>query len=774
MLREFRFAARAPGRGPHGAAAILTLSVAIGTAVALASIVRAATDGGAAIPEGDRVARIYAASPALGVERGPVSFAEFAAIQARASAFESVAAYAATGVTLGLASPADTAPALYVSPQFLPLMRARPLVGRTFAGGDADASAAIVSERLWRGRLHGGALQDATLTVDGTPRRIVGVLPRAFSHAAIGLEPDVWLPLGTEISDAPVVVGVIGRLRPGAAWPAAGAELEAIARSGPPTQWTWRAIPVRDDTRSRARSSLALTLLPAVVVLIAGCVNGAVMLMARGAQRHAELSLRQALGATRRRLARDLFVEHAALAAVAAGGGAAVAFALLRTLSDAIGAVQPPLAERIATGPALLGLSAGAAILACALFGVVPALWLSKRRVKDWLRGLPPPGRVRLTGYGARDLVVFIELACASVLVVAAAMWLHFSTQLQRVTLGFPAAQVVGVKVRDIAADAVAYRLASVPGVTGVTRTAAPLGGRGSASIAQAAADGRPPIRAAIVPVGDRFLETLGLPVIRGRSFAAREIAAHARAAVLSESAARALFGDADPLGARVTFVRRDGEARVEVIGICRDAVDYGALAAAGIAQPDVYVPFETLTGDVFLLARVEGDARAMLHPIAGAARIEGLSRQPQPVVLEDGTRFVAAENLLAIRAFGAFALLALLLAGTAVYAVTSHSLAIRSRELGIRVALGAAPARVLSLVLSREAPLIASALGIGILFTVAVAGLAFPNVVAISARSASTWIRIVALCGGTGLVACALAAWPIARLDPSAALRRG
>jgi putative ABC transport system permease protein len=773
MLREFRFAARALGRWRLGAAAaVLTLAVAIGTATALAAFLRALLDPGAEVPDVARVGRIYAASPPLRVERGPVSFVEFQAILAHASAFESVAAYAATGVTLDAASPADITSARYVSPEFFPLMRARPAAGRIFGPADADAPVAIVSERLWRSRLQGRPIEHVAITVDGTRREVVGVLPAAFSYSSIELDADVWLPLGRGVRDAPAVVSVIGRLRHGATWPAAGAELDRLARRGGSSQWTLRAIALGDDLRMRARSGLALTTVPALVVLLIGCVNVAALLMARGVQRHAELSLRQALGATRRRIARDLFLEHATLAAAGAAGGAAIAFALVRALSAAFAPVNPQVAERMAAGPALLPLAALCAVAACALSGVLPSIWLSNRKVVHWLRGLPP-GRVRLAGYSARDLVVFVELACASVLVIAAAMWLHLFAELQRVTLGFPAAQIVGVRVPDTAADEVSRRMAGISGVDGVTRISAPLGGRGSASVADASVSGGPPVRAAVVPVGDRFVETLGLPIVRGRSFGAGEIPAHARTAVLSESAARALFGRADPLGAIVTLTRRTGYTRVEVIGICRDAVNYGALMTSGLAQPDVYVPYEPLTGEAFLLARVTADARAMLRPIAAAAHIDTLTRQPQPVVLGDDTRFVPGESLMMVRAFGAFALIALLLAGSGIFAVISHSVAVRAREFGIRMALGAARPRLLRLVLSREAPLMASALAIGMLFTVAATRVLFPDLIAINARSAATWLSILGVCGGVAAGACALATWGVARRDPSAVLRR-
>src|SRR5262249_24903987 len=185
-----------------------------------------------------------------------------------------------------------------------------------------------------------------------------------------------------------------------------------------------------------------------------------------------------------------------------------------------------------------------------------------------------------------RDLIVFVELACASVLILTAVMWLQVSFELEKVTLAFPAEQIVGIKVPDGSADFVSSRLRAVPGVEALTRTGAPLGGPGRGATAEMARAGGHPVKAAIVPVGDRFPETLGVPILRGRTFATGEVASHASVAVLSESAARTIFGTADPIGGRIAVAAPTGIVQAGGVGGSRGAGGDGSLVAAGRAPP--------------------------------------------------------------------------------------------------------------------------------------------------------------------------------------------
>ena len=755
------------------AGAVLTLSIGIGLAISVYVLARAALDPGPDLPDSARLARLYAASPAFGVERGPVSLSEFNDVLSRASTFEAIGAYGPASVRLDVEAPTATTSAVYVSSAVLPLLQAQASAGRLFTAADFDGNAvAIVSERFWRSRLHGAPIDTAMLTVDGTPKRIVGVLPATMAYRLVELDADVWLPLARGAM-APVV-SVIGRLRPDTSWKAASAELDALARAGHAGSWTWRAMPVQQDMRRRVLLDLGVSCGAAFIVILIASINVACLLMARGIHRLTELSVHRALGATRRQVARLLIAEHGVLAIAGAAGGTLVACALTRFASSVMMPARPELAERVATtGAALAPVAAAAGAVAFLLFGVLPAIHLSSHGVRDWLKGLPSLHRARIAGFGPRDLIVFVELACASVLILTAVMWLQVSFELEKVTLAFAAEQIVGIKVPDGSADVVSSRLRAVPGVEALTRTGAPLGGRGPGSTAEVTRAGGHPVKAAIVPVGDRFLETLGLPILRGRTFATSDVASHASVAVLSESAARTIFGTADPIGGRIAVAAPTGIVQAVVIGVSRDAVRYGSLVAAGLAQPDVYVPYEADRGEAFLLIRVSGDAQAMVRPLAAAAHLEGVASQPQPVALGSDTSFVAPDSAMSMQLFVALGLLTLLLAGTGIFAVITQSVALRTRELGVRLALGATSWGVTGMILSRETQLVAAALGIGALFTIAFTSVFLPNLVAIGAPLASTWIWTLGLCGGLAALACGLATRSILQMTPAVLLRR-
>jgi putative ABC transport system permease protein len=442
-------------------------------------------------------------------------------------------------------------------------------------------------------------------------------------------------------------------------------------------------------------------------------------------------------------------------------------------MAAALTPFEPALASRISTDISLLPAAIGTSALACAAFGVLPALRLSWRDVAAALHARPAPRRIDITGYGRRDVIVFVEVVGAAALVVYAAMLFDLFGAMHRVRPGFDAEHVVAMRVPAANLEAVVTRVSDIPGVTAVTTAAGMIGGRGGPTAVRAQAPGGPATAMSRVPVGDRFLETLGLPLRRGRTFLLRELAARAEVTVISESAARALFADRDPIGNRVQLSGHTSTSAV-VIGICHDAVEYGSLAQAGLIPPDIYVPYDPTTLESVVLARVSADAHAFAQAIAAAAQAQAGRVRPRPVVLADEPAFGdPGASLVRVRILGGFALMALLLSATGVFGVVGHSVAQRRREFGIRLALGATPRELLALVAAREAKLIAAALLIGAGVTLALTRVLFPELAQLSTTAPSVWIALVGLCGGTAAIAAWLATWRIVHLEPSVILRR-
>jgi putative ABC transport system permease protein len=277
------------------------------------------------------------------------------------------------------------------------------------------------------------------------------------------------------------------------------------------------------------------------------------------------------------------------------------------------------------------------------------------------------------------------------------------------------------------------------------------------------------------VTVGDGFVETLGVAMVRGRSFNDDEIRGRAAVAILSESAARRLSSSEEPVGMRVRLSGGASPA-VMVIGVCRDAIDSGSLARVGLVPPDMYVPYESpATGEPVLLARVTTDGHALLRAIGAAVELPAGGRQPRAFVLADEAQFgdSGAGSMLVVRILGGFATVALLLAASGVFGVISQSVAQRTREFGIRMALGATPRGVLRLVLARETKLIAAAIGSGAAVTFVLTQALFAELAALSASAPSIWIAVMGIGGGVAALACVLATWRIIRLEPAGVLRR-
>jgi hypothetical protein len=495
------------------------------------------------------------------------------------------------------------------------------------------------------------------------------------------------------------------------------------------------------------------------------------MLMARGIAREKELTVRRALGATRLEVVRLLLVESAVLALASGTMGTALAVWILRLLAAQLAAYQPALAASLAVDLRLLPVACIATAAACLLFGLVPALRVSRHDVAASLNGVPPPHKIDIAGYGARDAVVFAEVAAAVGFVVWTAMLYTLFAELNRVKLAFPADHVAAMRVPADTVNDVAARVAAIPGVRATAISSGMLGG---GARERAVVRGGGSVVLSRIPVGGGFLETLGVPLVRGRSFDPSEQNAGAGVAVVTETGAHLLTSDGNAVGLQLDT---STHGTVVVIGVCRDPIDAGAVARVEeAAAAEIYVPYELAAGarDAVVLARTAADAHGTLTAVADAARTPAGARPPRPLVLSDEFQQRAGSGaLLAARILASFALLTLLLAATGVFAVITQSVAQRTREFGIRLALGATPSRVLRLVLLREGKLIGAAVAVGVIFTMLATRALFSALVSLSVIVPSTWVSALLLSGGVAGIAVMSAAYRIVRLEPAAVLRR-
>lgn len=345
--------------------------------------------------------------------------------------------------------------------------------------------------------------------------------------------------------------------------------------------------------------------------------------------------------------------------------------------------------------------------------------------------------------------------------------------QMGAIRFGFPAERVVAMRVPARTAADVARRVATIPGVTHTAISSGMLGG--GERVRMDADDGRSAVVSRI-PVGDGFLETLNVPIVRGRSFDRSEVHAGTGVAILSESAARQLTPDGNAVG---MHLRASAGRSVVVIGVCRSAIDYGALSKAGTYAPsELYVPYEapTITDEAVVVARMSLEPHSALRAIATAAETPVGAKPARPVVLSEemtGRERDIAGAMVVMKLLFGFATLTLLLAASGVFAVISQSVAQRTRELAVRLAIGATPGRVLGMVLVRETKLIALGIGVGLVFTMALTRALFAELVRLNAVVPGTWVGALVFAGAVAALALTCATYRIIRLEPAAVLRR-
>ena len=815
MLVELRQALRLFGRAPaFTAAAVLTLAIGIGANVAVFTFVDAVLFRPLPFHEPDRLVSISESHPETGQDRAGVLPGSFGDWRDRVRSVESLAMHARVAVLVTNRSDPARVPGASVSPSFFEVLGVTPVLGRTFPATDAAMPGhdreIVISHGLWQ-RWFGGdpGVLGQVLQVNGAvPLTIVGVMPEGFGMPR-GTE--IWLPL---IWDAAWGRGdrdrqAVARLRAGVSFDAAAGELRQVstvlAAEHPATNAGWIAIadPLDHALVGAARPPLAAMLAAVGLVFLIACVNVATLVLQRGIGRQRELAMRAALGASRFRLARQSVLEHALLALAGAAAGGWLGLYILDGLVALAPAAIPRL-DAVAIDGRILGYLVLLAVATMGITGLLPALRSSRVDATAVLRSGPGGSGA---GRAGRAFVV-AELALALVLMAGAGLMIRTMLHLQRVDLGF---EPDGVTATELAlpmtrmvdgplvvgarpawdrlalyyADVVA-QVAALPGVRRAALVSTPaLEGRSASWFARTGivpprADGspdwRPVQRRVITPA---YFDVLQLPLLSGRPFGADDHAMEflrtgkgrrRGAAIVNQEAARQFWPGADAVGRTLTI---DGDSRVDgrvVVAVAADARD---LAPDLPPVPIVYVPFaETPAFSATLLVRAA-------ERILPAADIRTRLRAHDPGLMIGAAQPLteAYATLLAPRRFiavvlAAFAWAGLVLTAVGLYGVVATSVAARTRELGIRMALGASWRGVRALVLREAAGLVAAGTLIGALGAAAATTFLRAQLVGVQTVDLATWAGAIAMLGAAAFGAAWIPARRAARVDPIRALR--
>lgn len=744
MPAALRYAARQLLRSPgFTLVAILGLGLGIGANVALFSAVNSIFLRPLPYRAPDQLARLASTAPANNLTRVGFSYSRFLEVQRRQQVFSDLALAVGNAFTWTGRGDPEQLIGLHASATLLPTLGLEPLIGRNFSAAEDQPGGehvVLISRVLWQKRFNGDpAILGQTLTLDGAPYTIAGVLPDAAS--AFPLNPfQIWVPRPAEVpflvpsqlNGGGYFFQVIARLRPGVSLEQARDAMNVIAggyrssnadKVDAPSQI--ELVPLLEDAVGAQRQSYLLLFGAVGCVLLIACANIANLMLARFAGRRREIAARFALGASRGDVVRQLVTESMLVAVLGGILGLVLAQWALQALvvfgADLIPRILEIRIDAVALGFTLLvTLATGLAI------GVLPALQASSvnlvEALKEASRGSIGSGR-RL-----RASLVVVELSVSLVVLIAAGLLLSSFARLQRVKPGFEPAGVFTAQLalppeRYPREKLVAFyeqlyqRLSALPGSQSAALSdGLPLaGGQAPAPVAVV---GRSVPQLAQRPYANRHLvspkyfATLGIPIRAGRDFDERDSSRVPHVVIINEAFARRHFPGEDPIGR--TLITGMGQLPSQIVGI---VADIRGISLNTPPEPDYFLPAlqrpETFTN---ILVRTNITPAAMTSTVRDAVRAvdPGLPLL-QPQALSTRIAQTVADQKLALVLLGGFAALALLLASLGVYSVMAHLVAVRTSEIGLRMALGAAPSAVMGMVLAHSLRLTLVGIVIGI-----------------------------------------------------------
>ncbi len=780
MILDLRYALRALRRNPGFAAvAILVLALGLGANAAIFSVFHAVWLRPLPYRESERLVMVWDQLTKLNLDRFPAPFAHYYDYRDQNRVFEDLAAFSPAEFNLtGAGASPERVAGLRVTANLFPLLG----VAAALPPGD---NVVLLSHALWQRRFGADRqLTGRSIQLDGSPYTVAGILPAELRTAPLDADLFVPLVLRPDPTRSAGAVQMLARLKPGVSLPQALAGLKAVAANlerqyhpyrGPQGQDAGYNVTVaglRDELYGRLRRPLDVLLGAVGLLLLAACANVANLLLARAAARHQEIVIRQALGASRWQLVRQMLVESALLSLC----GAAAGLLLARWSLDALLALAPENLPPVHLNPAVLGFSLLLALLTTVVFGLAPALRL---------RPLAPS-------------LVTAEVALSLTLLIAAGLLTKSLFALQHVNPGFRPDQLLTLRISlprqqygppngapENHQAAAFYRqllerLESTPGVTaaGVSTRLPLAGGPGADPFS---IEGRPyassgPVRQVVHSqvVSPGYFRAMGIRLAAGRLFTERDAPGAEPVVIINETMARGFWPDPQdpPLGKRIVLgAPRPGSVWLTIVGIAGD------VRIAGLDRtplPQMYVPLpQSPARSVALVLRASGDSATL----AGLARAAVASLDPEQPVYDVRTMEQRLAATLAPPRFqtfllGSFAVLALLLASAGIYGVVSYGVARGTREMGIRMALGAEPAGVRALVLRRGLTPVLVGLALGLAAALALSRVLSSLLYQVSPADPLIFATAPLALFLAALAACYLPARRAARIDPMSALR--
>ncbi len=804
MWQDLRYAIRLLAKSPGFAAvAVLTVALGIGPNTAIFSMINAVLLRPMPYRNADRIVMLWETWKARGFEQLPVSGPTFLDWKRENHSFEDMSpafTIPEYGFNVTAGGEPERAQAGKAAAGFFSVMGVVPALGREFLPEEdrpGGRPAVLLSQPFWQRRFGADRhILGRSIGLDGISYTVVGVLPENVDSLT---KVDLWIPIGLDLAAqnrGNHNYGIMGRLKPGVTVAQAQSDMDsialALAQRHPETNAgigvTVMPLNVVAAGPGPIRPALLVLLSAVGLLLLISCANVAGLLLARSAARQKEIAVRTAVGAGWGRVVRQLVTESILLSLAGGALGLLLASWCVRALRGFVPDMLPRL-QQMDIDLRVLVFALGVSLLTGLLFGVVPALRAAKVNLSETLK---EGGRSAVGGgtQRLRSVLLAGEVALAVVLAAAAGLMARSFLSVMAVDPGFRPGQILTMSLtlpsskygdRQKRADftqAVLKRLQSVPGVRSADAVnVLPLRGRIldlRISSTSFQVEGQPSAQRGLEPTADfreitpSFLETMGIALRRGRSFTERDKSDSTRVALINETLARRYFGSQDPIGRRIRA--GSGEAR-EIVGV---AADVRLSGLERTIEPAIYVPLAQDAPSSFsLVVRTAADAQ----PFAAAIRRAILSVDSEQPVADVRTMNQVVKDTLVVRRLstwllGSFAGLALLLASVGIYGLVSYSVTQRTREIGLRIALGASPSDILRGVVKRALVVSLIGAGVGLPAAFAVARLIRSLLFGITATDPVAFTGAALLLAIVAALATVIPARRALRIDPTVALR--
>jgi putative ABC transport system permease protein len=794
--RDLVYAVRSLRKNPgFTAVAVLVMALGIGANTAMFTIVNGVLLRPLPFPESRRLFMIsyWPRQWHLFFGTGMVD-SQYLDFHRQQHEFEAITTFASNPVTLtGAGDPVRLSGAA-VTTEFLQVLGVQPAAGRGFLAEDGAVNVVLLGDRLWRKRFGGDPrVLGRTIALDGVQHTVVGIMPSGFAFPA-GTE--LWIAMEIRLQQGNAFTRpVIGRLRPDVSPQRAQAALDAFTAPlphkfpGSSLVMEARVQPLQDVVVGEIRGALVVFAGAVAFVLLIACANVANLLLIRAASRRREITVRAALGAGRWRLIRQLLTESLLIGVAGGGLGVLLAFAGVPALLALAPTGRVPRADEIGIDGWSIAFTLGLSVLTAVVFGLVPAIRATRQ---DLAQSMADGGRGSTGGReGLRAVLVVAELALSLVLLTGAGLLLKSFWRLQSVDPGFRPRNALAVTV-DLpesryrtAAQMRAFhqstlaKLASLPGVEAAGAVNwMPFGQnliRGDFQLE----GGRKLPRGFAVDkpvISPDYLRTIGIRLQRGRAFRESDDATALGVVLVSQSVARTLWPGEDPIGKRISMQDRPKEQDwLTIIGVVDDIRQKELTAKP---SPAVYLPYRQVNGTFFLshmtfLVRTAADVAGMAPAIRGVIRsvdpdqpVDSMATMGEMIALS------TAEPRFRTRVIGGFSIVALLLAAIGIYGVLAYSVAERTREIGIRVAVGATTGSIAAMVLRRTLLLAGSGVAIGMAGSLALTRVLRTFLFEVQPTDLATFTAAAVLLVTVALLAGLLPARRAAGVDPLIALR--